>query len=187
MNTLNNWPAKVILFDRDGTLIENVVANKHSSLVLALPGAQKAVERARLAGFRLGVITNQAAIGRGQLSWNQLLSVNKQVDELFGGFESWNICPHVPEDLCDCRKPAPGMIVNAAEFFGVSATECVVVGDRITDVEAARRAGSYAVLVPSRDTRAEEVRDVEHVVQSLKQAVELILTRKGQDCANSDA
>ena len=84
-------------------------------------------------------------------------AVNRRVDELFGGFDVWMLCPHGPEDGCDCRKPAPGMVLGAAAALGLPADSLAVIGDIGADVGAAANAGARGVLVPTPITRAEEV------------------------------
>jgi histidinol phosphatase-like enzyme len=96
------------------------------------------------------------------------------VDSLTGPFGAWLVCPHRPEDGCGCRKPAPGLINGAAAALGVTAAECVVIGDIGADVAAARAAGARAVLVPAPATRPAERRGVP-CAASLTEAVCAIL------------
>ncbi|WP_203921367.1 D-glycero-alpha-D-manno-heptose-1,7-bisphosphate 7-phosphatase [Rugosimonospora africana] len=144
------------LFDRDGTLIENVPYNADPRLVRPIPGAREALDRLRGAGLKLGVVTNQSAIRRGLATAEQVEAVNRRVEELLGPFDTWQVCPHGPHDGCACRKPAPGMVLDAAAALGVATPECVVVGDNGTDLAAAAAAGASGVLVPAPMTRAGE-------------------------------
>jgi histidinol phosphatase-like enzyme len=84
-------------------------------------------------------------------------------------------CPHGPGHGCDCRKPAPGLIVRAARHLGVDLERCVVVGDIGADMEAARAAGARGILVPTPVTREEEVAAAETVAPDLGAAVDQIL------------
>jgi HAD superfamily hydrolase (TIGR01662 family) len=136
-----------VLFDRDGTLIENVPYNGDPGLVVPMPEAREAVDRLRAAGLPVAVVSNQSAIGRGWLTPEDVQSVNARVEELLGPFDWWAVCPHAPDEGCDCRKPAPGLILDTAARLGVDPTECLVVGDSISDMEAARSAGAHGVLV----------------------------------------
>ncbi|MBW8805841.1 MAG: HAD-IIIA family hydrolase [Catenulisporales bacterium] len=144
------WPRRpaAVLFDRDGTLVRDVPFNTDPALVEPMPGAVEAVRRLRGAGIRVGVVTNQSGIARGLISPAQLEQVNERVEELFGPFDAWAVCPHVDADRCDCRKPAPGLVTRAAERLGVETADCVVVGDIEADIGAARAAGARAILVP---------------------------------------
>jgi histidinol-phosphate phosphatase family protein len=170
--------ADAALFDRDGTLIRNVPYNGDPDLVVPMPGARDAVARVRAAGLRTGVVTNQSGIGRGLLTAAQVAAVNARVDELFGGFDDWQVCPHDEHAGCPCRKPAPGMIEAAARDLGTVPSRCVVVGDIGPDIEAAGLAGALAVLVPTDVTRPAEVAAAPVVVADLGAAVDWVLSRR---------
>ncbi|MBO0983907.1 HAD family hydrolase [Rathayibacter sp. SD072] len=164
-----------ILFDRDATLVVDVPYNGDPARVEPMPTALDAVERAREAGLAIGVVTNQSGIARGIIDRGQAEAVNRRVDELFGGFDVWMLCPHGPEDGCDCRKPAPGMVLGAAEALGLPADSLAVIGDIGADVGAAANAGARGVLVPTPITRVEEVAAATLRADTLLEAVELLL------------
>jgi D-glycero-D-manno-heptose 1,7-bisphosphate phosphatase len=115
------------------------------------------VDRLRRAGLGLGIVTNQSGIARGLVRSADVTAVNRRVSDLLGPFDVVAVCPHEPGDGCRCRKPAPGLVEDAATALGVATSRCVVVGDIAADVEAAVAAGARAVLVPTTMTRAEEV------------------------------
>ncbi len=83
--------------------------------------------------------------------------MNRRIDALLGPFAGFFICPHAPEDECECRKPKPKLILDAAKALGVDPAACVVVGDRESDVEAARNAGAIALKVEGPHRLAEAV------------------------------
>jgi histidinol-phosphate phosphatase family protein len=168
-------PLKAVLLDRDGTLVEDVPYNDDPELVRPMPGAVEAVQRLRAAGLRLGVVTNQSGIGRGLLTPAQVDAVNRRVDEIFGPFDTWQLCPHAPEDRCRCRKPAPTLVQDAAEALGVRPEQCAVIGDIGADVGAALAAGARPVLVPTDVTRSEEVAAAPVVATTLQDAVEVLV------------
>jgi D-glycero-D-manno-heptose 1,7-bisphosphate phosphatase len=170
----SRFPAAV-LFDRDGTLVVDVPYNGDPERVEPMPGALDAVAAVRAAGLPIGVVSNQSGIARGLLTREQVDAVNARVDALFGGFDTWQVCPHGPEDGCDCRKPAPGMVLRAAEALGVDPARTVVIGDIGADVGAAHAAGGTAVLVPTPTTRQEEVSAAGAVAPDLAAAVRLAL------------
>jgi histidinol-phosphate phosphatase family protein len=149
-------PPAAVLFDRDGTLVRDVPYNGRPELVEPMPGAAAAAARLRAAGVRLGVVTNQSAVGRGLITPAQLTAVNERVDALLGPFGAWAICPHGPDDGCRCRKPEPYLVRKAAAELGVDPADCVVIGDIGADAAAALAAGARAVLVPTPATRPEE-------------------------------
>ncbi|GGH45562.1 hypothetical protein GCM10010921_21040 [Microbacterium album] len=168
---------RAVLFDRDGTLVIDVPYNGDPDLVRPVPTAARAVARLRCAGLPLGVVSNQSGIGRGLIVQADAEAVNARVDTLLGPFDVWRYCPHVPEDRCACRKPAPGLVLSACAALGVSPSETVVIGDIAADVDAAARAGARAVLVPTPATRAEEIVAAPQVAEDLAAAVDWVLQR----------
>lgn len=160
-----------ILFDRDDTLIRDVPYNGDPERVVPVDTAATAVALARSCGVPVGVISNQSGIGRGLISARQLEAVNRRVDDLLGPFDVWRHCPHVPDDGCRCRKPAPGMLLSAVDELDVPIAEAVMIGDIGADVLAARAAGCRGILVPTARTLDEEVSDAETVAKTLLEAV----------------
>jgi histidinol-phosphate phosphatase family protein len=167
-------PAAVLL-DRDGTLVVDMPYNGDPERVRPMPGARHALDRLRAEGVRLAVVSNQSGIGRGILTETEVDAVNRRVEELLGPLGPWLVCPHAPDQGCDCRKPAPGLVLAAAERLGVEPERCAVVGDIGADVEAARAAGARAVLVPTPRTLPEEVQAAPERAEDLEQAVDMLL------------
>ena len=122
-------PVRLVLFDRDGTLVHDVPYNGDPDLVTPVDGADVALGRLRCAGVAAGLITNQSGIGRGMLTRAQADAVNARVTELLGPFATVQVCPHLGADGCECRKPRPGMVLAAARELGVDPAACAVVGD----------------------------------------------------------
>jgi histidinol-phosphate phosphatase family protein len=164
-----------VLFDRDGTLICDVPYNSNPALVTPMPGAGRALDRLRRAGLKLGVITNQSAIGRGLATAEEVDAVNRRVEELLGPFDTWQVCPHDAYDGCGCRKPQPGLVTRAAAALGVATPACAVVGDIGADMTAAAAAGARGVLVPTELTRVSEVAAAPVVVADLEAAADWVL------------
>ena len=138
---------EAVLFDRDETLIEDVPYNGDPSRVVPLPGVRAALDLLRAARIPIGVVSNQSGIGRGYITFAQVQAVNRRVEEVLGPFDGWFVCPHGPDDGCECRKPKPKLILDAVRALGVSVERCVVVGDKASDVEAARAAGAIPMKV----------------------------------------
>jgi histidinol-phosphate phosphatase family protein len=138
-----------VLFDRDETLVVDVPFNGDPQKVRVAPGAREQLDRLRAAGLPLAVVSNQSGIGRGLITREQVDAVNRRVDELLGPFAGFFVCPHAPDDGCDCRKPKPALIFDAARALGVDPRACVVVGDRESDVQAALNAGAIPVKIES--------------------------------------
>jgi len=109
------------------------------------------------------------------ISREQVDAVNRRVEELLGPLGPVFVCPHGPDEGCDCSKPAPGLVLAAAARLGVDPARCVVIGDIGADVEAARAAGARAILVPTAATRLDEVAGADVVAPDLEAAVERAL------------
>ena len=166
-----------VLFDRDGTLVRDVPYNGDPDRVVPMPGAREALDRLRAAGVRVAVVSNQSGVARRLVTMEQVAAVNRRVEELLGPLSPWVVCPHRPDERCLCRKPAPGLLLKAADLLGVEPARCAVVGDIGADVEAARAVGARPVLVPTERTRREEVEHAPEVAPDLTAAVELLLGR----------
>jgi histidinol-phosphate phosphatase family protein len=164
-----------VLFDRDGTLVEDVPYNGEPAAVRTVTGAGAALARLRAAGLALGIVSNQSGIALGKITPEQVAAVHERIVELLGPFDTIQFCPHAPDDGCDCRKPAPGLIDRAARALGLTAGDCVVIGDIGADIEAARAAGARSVLVPTPLTRPAEIAAADRVAGSLTEAVDFVL------------
>lgn len=165
------------LLDRDGTINEKAPEGdyvKSPDEVRMLPGTESAIARLNAAGVPVFVVSNQRGIALGRMTEADLAAVNERIaSELTregARVDGWYHCPH-DHDECDCRKPRPGMLEQAAREHGVELGEAVVIGDSDTDVEAGRRVGARTVRL----ARAERAGDADHVAASLADAVEWIL------------
>lgn len=167
--------SEAVLLDRDGTVLIDIPYNGDPELAVPVPGAKAALARLREANLPLAVVSNQSGIARGTIGVAQVRAVNQRAERMLGPIDEWLFCPHGPDEGCECRKPAPGMIVEAAERLGVRPERCAVVGDIAADVQAAQAAGAIAILVPTERTEAEDVRRAPLVASSLAAAVDLLL------------
>ena len=136
-----------MLFDRDETIVVDVPFNGDPEKVEPAPNARALLDRLRAAGLPLAVVSNQSGVGRGYITLEQTDAVNRRVEELLGPFGGFFVCPHAPQDDCDCRKPKPKLVLEAARALGVEPGCCVVVGDRESDVQAARNAGAIPLRI----------------------------------------
>jgi histidinol-phosphate phosphatase family protein len=169
---------EAILFDRDDTLIEDGPYLNDPEKVVPMADAALAMRRLRAAAVPAGIVSNQSGIARGLITEPELEAVNRRVDELLGPFDTWKVCRHAESDGCDCRKPLPRMILEAAEELGARPDRCVMIGDIGSDMEAALAAGARAILVPTRRTRPAEValaRSRGAVARDLSEAVNIAL------------
>jgi histidinol-phosphate phosphatase family protein len=174
-------PPLAVLLDRDDTIIVDSPYLRDPQGVRPMPGAKYALGRLREAGLLLAVVTNQSGVAKGLITDDELEAVNAQVDKMLGPFHAWRICVHDAGDGCACRKPAPGMVIAAADALGVDTARCVMIGDTGGDVDAALSARADAVLVPTDRTLANEISDARvraRVAPTLDHAVSMVL----RDC-----
>jgi D-glycero-D-manno-heptose 1,7-bisphosphate phosphatase len=171
---------EVVLFDRDGTLVEDVPYNGDPRRVRLLPGVRSALDALRARRIRIGLISNQSGVARGLITVADVHAVNARLMELAGPFDVVRFCPHAEDDRCACRKPKPGMIVSALRQLGVRPEAAAMVGDIGADTAAGSAAGTRSILVPTAITRAAEVTAAPEVAPNLPAAVRILLTqRKG--------
>jgi histidinol-phosphate phosphatase family protein len=178
-----------IFIDKDGTLVENVPYNADPARIVLAPGAGAALRRLREAGFAIYVVSNQSGVARGFFPIEALDGVERRLRELLAaeGAEidgvAW--CPHLPGGAvaeyaidCDCRKPAPGMILRLAREHVLDPARSWMIGDSPADVEAGRRAGCRTVLVARGGDDADRATDgsgADAVVPDLAAAADAIL------------
>lgn len=154
---------KAVFLDRDGTLNKYVgFLNKIDDLEL-LPKAADMVKRINQSGYLAIVVTNQPVIARGEVTWNELEEIHYKLETLLGEkgayLDDIFICPHHPDKgfegerpeykiVCDCRKPKPGLLFQAADKYNIDLTQSYMVGDSESDIEAGRVAGCYCIKHP---------------------------------------
>jgi histidinol-phosphate phosphatase family protein len=159
---------QAVLFDRDGTLVEDVPYNRDPERVRPMPGAARLLDGLRRRGVRCGIVSNQSGIARGLITPAELAAVSARIDSLLGPFDVFMYCPHAAEDRCRCRKPEPGLVLDACLALGVDPCRSLVVGDIGADMGAAAAAGASGILVPTPVTRPEEVASSGRVAASLE-------------------
>ena len=165
-------PGKAVFLDRDGVLNVDrgyVHDPKHFELYPGVLGACKSLHESE---YKLIVVTNQSGIGRGYYTTQKFLEFTSWIDNIFlaagAPITATYYCPHHPEEglgeyrkLCDCRKPAPGMLLRAIREHSIDPRNSLLVGDKISDLEAARGADVRGYLVGQKgqyDSLAELVR-----------------------------
>lgn len=176
---------RFVLLDRDGTINEEVGHLSDPSEVRLIPGSLDAMRELRELGLGIVIITNQADVGRGLLAAEQLERVHARLRELLreGGVhvDGIEVCPHRPEDACECRKPKPGMALRAAETHGFDLADAFVVGDHAGDMGLGRAVGATTILVRTGHGEEELAdgagRDADAVVTDLRGAADVIRER----------
>jgi histidinol-phosphate phosphatase family protein len=135
---------RALFVDRDGTLIDDVGYPRDPARVEPLPGAIDALRE--LGGsFSFVIISNQSGLGRGIITDAEARAVHDRVIDVFAragvGFAGAYYCPHAPGAGCPCRKPAPGLLVDASRALGLDLARSGMIGDKASDVAAGRAAG----------------------------------------------
>jgi D-glycero-D-manno-heptose 1,7-bisphosphate phosphatase len=135
-----------VFLDRDGVLIENRSNYVRSwEDVAILPGALESLARLKTTGYKVIIVTNQSAVGRGIITMDEAREINDrflQVIRRSGGrIDASYMCPHAPPQGCDCRKPRPGLIMKAAAEHSLDLTRSLLVGDALSDIQAGQNAG----------------------------------------------
>ena len=146
--------SKGIFLDRDGVIIENRSDYVRSwDDVEFIPESLEALEKLASAPYRIVVVTNQSAVGRGIITLSEAELINERLLKIIrnagGRIDDLYMCPHAPEENCHCRKPRPGMLLEAAKDLQINLGDSLLVGDALTDLQASYKAGvsdSYLVL-----------------------------------------
>lgn len=143
---------KLIILDRDGVINHDSDAFiKSPDEWQPLPGSLEAIARLNKAGFRVAVVTNQSGVARGLFSLTTLAAIHAKMHALVaragGRIDAIFFCPHGPDAQCACRKPKPGMYLEALARFRLQAADVWVVGDQLRDLQGAHAAGCRPVLV----------------------------------------
>lgn len=149
---------KVVFLDKDGTIIPDVPYNINPDLISLQHGVIEGLQLLKNEGYSFVVISNQAGVARGYFKYEQLAEVQQKIDSLLQPanlqIQAYYFCPHHPagkiEGLaiaCNCRKPMPGMILEAAKDHNVDLANSWMIGDILNDVEAGNRAGCKTVII----------------------------------------
>lgn len=145
--------------------------------VQVFPGVSEALQRLKNKGYKLIIITNQSGIGRGFFSVEQYRAVEAEVLRRLGNdlIAATYFCPDIPGQPSKCRKPVPGMVLQAAREHDVDLTRSFMIGDKEIDAECAHNAGVRAIRVKTGFDRDTEGSCAEWVAEDLSEAAEIIL------------
>jgi D-glycero-D-manno-heptose 1,7-bisphosphate phosphatase len=176
----------LVILDRDGVInYDSPDFIKSPTEWRAIPGSLEAIAALTNAGIRVAIATNQSGIGRGLFSSQDLVAIHAQmlgeVEIAGGAIDMIAICPHAPDDGCDCRKPRTGLLEQIAERFehSLPLADVPIIGDSHRDIAAARHVGGRAILVLTGNgsRTAKELRDDEtlEIFADLSDAVEMLL------------
>ena len=145
---------KTVFLDRDGVINQNPPNKgyvKKWEEFAFISNSLKAIRELTEDGYRIIVITNQAGIGRGLYSEDDLADIHSrmiaEIEKTGGSIDAVYYCPHHPDAGCECRKPKPGMLLRAAQEHDIELSNAYFIGDVPTDIEAGQRAGVTTFLV----------------------------------------
>jgi D-glycero-D-manno-heptose 1,7-bisphosphate phosphatase len=143
---------RAVFLDRDGVINQTIfrMGKPRAPYTLEefsfLPGVEEAVDFLREEGFELIIVTNQPDVARGWVSREAVDSVNNYISEALH-IPDVRACFHTEHDNCECRKPNPGMLLEAAKEHDIDLENSFMVGDRSSDIEAGKRAGCKTILI----------------------------------------
>lgn len=154
----NSAPRPAVFLDRDGTINEQMGYINHICRFQLLPGAAEAIRRLNDAQIPVVVVSNQSGLARGYFPEELLLAVHQKMARLLAEkgahVDGIYYCPHHPEarkkefrQSCTCRKPQPGLILQAAEEMNLAPERSFMVGDRWSDIKTAANCGARSILV----------------------------------------
>ena len=141
-----------VFMDRDGTINEEVSYLSRMEQLRIYPQAYEAIRLINAAGMKAVVITNQSGIARGYFTEDFVRSVHNRINELLGAegarIDGFYVCPHHPiygngiyKQRCQCRKPEPGLLLQAADEMNIDLTRSYMIGDMLKDIEAGKKRG----------------------------------------------
>lgn len=135
-----------LFLDRDGVIIENRPNYVRTwSDVSIYPQAVRALKKIEASEYKIFMLTNQSAIGRGIISHSTVDKINKrlvkEIESAGGRVDGVFMCPHTPHENCPCRKPQPGMILEAAASSQLDLSNSIMIGDALSDIIAGQTAG----------------------------------------------
>jgi D-glycero-D-manno-heptose 1,7-bisphosphate phosphatase len=138
-----------VFFDRDGTLMEEVGYCSDLRQVRLYPGVVAALHELKTAGFLTFIVSNQSGIGRGYFTEAQYQAVQAELLAQIGAglIDGSYFCPDAPGVPSRCRKPEPGMVLDAARDFSIDLSQSYFIGDKAADIECGSRAGTRTILV----------------------------------------
>lgn len=145
-----NDRSPALFLDRDGVIIENRATYvRQWADVEFFPQALAALARIRLSPYKIIIVSNQSAVGRGLMTWQTAVALNEQIVQQVrqhnGRVDASYLCPDAPGQETGCRKPAPGMLRQAAHDHAIDLGRSIMLGDALTDIQAGQAAGVATV------------------------------------------
>lgn len=177
---------RAVFLDKDGTLVDDVPYNADPAKVRLAAGAGPALAALLADGFRLFVVSNQPGVGLGYFPLAALQPMSQRILQLVradgADLHGFYYCPHVPargQAPCGCRKPAPGLVLQAAAEHRIVLGDSWFIGDILDDVEAGHRAGCRSILIDNGNETEwlrSPLREPDHLARNLHDAAAHILS-----------
>lgn len=159
---------KALILDRDGVINHDYGHVSNTTEFDFIDGIFEVCSYFLKLDFIIIVVTNQAGIGKKLYTIEQFQSLNKwmikQFEEKGIVITKTYYCPHIPEDKCNCRKPKPGMLIEAIREFNLEREKCILIGDKITDLEAGKSAGILTSMLFNERTHRNTIDKVNIII-----------------------
>lgn len=181
---------KAVFLDRDGTINKYVGFLRKIDEFELLPGVAEAIRKINESGYLAIVVTNQPVIARGEVTYEELEMIHNKMETLLGEqgayVDAIYYCPHHPDSGfegeipelkfdCECRKPKPGMLLQAAKDFNIDLRQSYMIGDSENDMRAGEAAGCRCVYIDEDDSEYADVLDKEYACSSIGEAIKYII------------
>jgi len=187
---------RAVFLDRDGTINREVDHLRRIEQLRLLPGVAEALRRIRRMGYRIIIVTNQAAVARGLINERGVREIHRVLAERLrrqgAEVDAIYYCPHHPTEgsrryrrACACRKPGTGLLRRGIKVFGIDSRKSFMVGDKTQDILTGKRAGMKTILVRTGYAGSDGLHEVtpDFTVRDLRAAAELIARRRGHQPA----
>ncbi|MDC0349106.1 HAD family hydrolase [Alphaproteobacteria bacterium] len=174
---------KAVFLDRDGVITVPLFRNGRSYAATTLkdfkiyPESEEALHLLKKAGFLLVVVTNQPDINRGIITGSTMRSMNRALSETLP-IDSIKVCPHTREENCLCRKPSPGLLVEACTEFSIDTFQSYMIGDRSSDMEAGRSLNCKSIFIDLGYTAEKKPSQTDFQCKGILEATKWILSQK---------
>jgi D-glycero-D-manno-heptose 1,7-bisphosphate phosphatase len=171
---------RVVILDRDGTVVVDRGYLDDPAGLEFEPGAAAGLQRLYSHGYRLIVVTNQSGVGRGFFTLECVEAMNERlkvmVEDAGARLEGIYFCPHAPDAACACRKPALGLLTQAAADLGFNPSSAIVIGDKESDIEFGRRAGAMTILIAANAQAPNVLMRADVVAPNLMEAARAVIS-----------
>lgn len=179
---MNRELNRAVFLDRDGTIAEDVHYCRRVEDFEILPTVPQGIRLLNEHGFRIIVITNQSGLARGYFTEETLSCIHDKMKAELGihsaRVDAIYSCPHHPDEGCECRKPKPGLLLQAAEEMGIALQFSYMIGDHEKDIEAGRAAGCKTLFVttgPNQENGSRQSISPDYIANNLYEAAKWII------------